>query len=158
VRIDIDGSNLKQLSYGKHDVLPAISPDGRWIVFTRLEGGKYTLIKIPSEGGPATQLTDYGSRGPSVSPDGKWIACEHFPGGNQPTILAVVPFGGGQPAKVFPLPRTYHPPLLWTPDDHAISFINSVNGVDNIKDRICLHKRWLDSSLQLVQDPISSSE
>jgi hypothetical protein len=33
-----------------------------------------------------------------------------------------------------------------------------VNGVDNIKDRICLHKRWLDSSLQLVQDPISSSE
>lgn len=131
-RMDLDGSNLKQLSDGKQDVLPAISPDGRWIVFTRLEGGKYILMKVPNEGGPATQLTDYGSRGPSVSPDGKWIACEYFPGPNQLPSVAVVPFEGGPPAKVFPLPRTYVQPLLWTSDGRAISFINSVSGVDNI--------------------------
>jgi len=102
------------------------------VVFTRLQGGKYTLMKVPSGGGPASQLRDYGSRWPSVSPDGKWIACKYFPGQNQPTSLAIVPFAGGQPAKVFPMAGTYGPALLWTPDGRAISFINSVNGVDNV--------------------------
>ncbi len=131
-RMDMDGSNLKQLSDGTQDVLPAISPDGKWIIFTRLAGGNYTLMKVPSEGGPETQMTDYGSRGPSVSPDGKWIACEYFPGRNQPTSVAVIPFAGGPPAKVFALPRSYEQPIRWTPDGRAVSFINSVNGVDNI--------------------------
>jgi Tol biopolymer transport system component len=45
----------------------------------------------------------------------------------------MVPFAGGQPAKVFPLPVTVGAFLLhWTPDGHAISFINNVNGVGNI--------------------------
>jgi eukaryotic-like serine/threonine-protein kinase len=131
-RMDMDGGNLKQLSDGTQDVLPAISPDGKWIVFTRLAGGKYTLMRVPSEGGPMSQLTDYGSRGPSISPDGKWIACEYFPGPNQPTSVAVIPFEGGPPAKVFALPPSYDQPLLWSPDGHAVSFMNSVNGVDNI--------------------------
>jgi hypothetical protein len=70
-----------------------------------------------SGGGPASQLTDYASSWPSVSPDGKWIACVSIPGQNQPVSLAVVPFAGGQPAKVFPLPVTYGSPLHWTPED-----------------------------------------
>jgi Tol biopolymer transport system component len=56
----------------------------------------------------------------------------YFSGQNQPASLAMVPFAGGQPAKVFPLPVTSDAPLLWTPDGHAISFVNSVNGVGNI--------------------------
>ena len=83
---------------------PAISPDGRWVVFRQLQGGKCVLMKVSSEGGPASQLTDYTSGLPSVSPDGKWIACFYFPSQNQPASLAMVPFAGGQPAKVFPLP------------------------------------------------------
>ena len=131
--MDMDGSNLKQLTEGKEDLCPAISPDGRWVVFNRSQGGKYILMKVPSEGGPASQLTDYTSIRPSVSPDGKWIACFYFPGQNQPGSLAMVPFAGGQPAKVFPLPAAGRLlPFVWTPDGRAISFINSVNGVDNI--------------------------
>jgi Tol biopolymer transport system component len=130
--MDRDGANLKQLSDGKQDVLPAISPDGKWVVFTRLEGGKYTLMRVPAEGGPVSQLTDYSLRGPSISPDGKWIACEYFSGPNQLTSVAVVPFEGGPPAKIFPLPPSYNQPLRWTPDGRDISFINSLNGVDNI--------------------------
>jgi len=134
-RVDMDGGNMKQLTQGKFDVLPTISPDGRWVVFTRGESGKYVLMKVPSEGGPASQLTAYMSAGPSVSPDGKWIACLYYPGQNQPLSLAMIPFAGGQPAKVFPLPATVAGGLSiihWTPDGRAISFINSVNGVGNI--------------------------
>jgi Tol biopolymer transport system component len=132
-RTDVDGGNPKQLTQGKVDISPTISPDGRWVVFTRSESGKYFVMKVPSEGGPASQLTDYNSGWPSVSPDGKWIACfyRHMP--DQPWSLAMVPFAGGQPAKVIPLPATAGVPhLVWTPDGHAISFVNNVNGVGNI--------------------------
>jgi Tol biopolymer transport system component len=129
--MNMDGSNLKQLTQGKADRFPAISPDGRWVVFMRLEGGRWVLMKVPSEGGLAVQLTDYNSYFPSVSPDGRWIACWYLPSQNPPPGLAMVPFAGGQPAKVFPLPAAAGL-IAWTPDGHAISYINNVNGVGNI--------------------------
>jgi Tol biopolymer transport system component len=98
------------------------------VVFT----SSHTLMKVPSGGGPASQLTDYASYWPSVSPDGKWIACFYRPGQNQPESLAIVPFAGGQPAKVFPEPGSGPGPLLWTPDGQALSFVISVNGAGNI--------------------------
>jgi hypothetical protein len=131
-RMDMDGSNLKRLTRGKVDLHPALSPDGRWLVFTRIQGGKYVLMKVSSEGGTATQLGNSNLGWPSVSPDGRWIACANAVGGNQPSRLAMVPFAGGQPAKVFSAPYGAHAPLRWPPDGHAISFINSVNGADNI--------------------------
>jgi serine/threonine protein kinase/Tol biopolymer transport system component len=131
-RMDMDGGNLKQLTQGKVGQSPAISPDGRWVVFGGSQDGKGVLMKVPSGGGPASQLTDYNSGLPSVSPDGKWIACNYAPGQEQAASLAMVPFAGGQPAKVFPLPATAIPHFHWTPDGHAITFANIVNGVGNI--------------------------
>jgi serine/threonine protein kinase/Tol biopolymer transport system component len=130
-RMDLDGNHLKQLTQSRMGVLPAISPDGRWVVFVATQGGKSVLMKVPGGGGPESQLTDYDSTWPSVSPDGKWIACSYSPGHNQPPSLAIVPFAGGKPAKIFPL-LARNAPLRWTPDGHAISFIKSVNGVGNI--------------------------
>ena len=130
--MDMDGRDLKQLTHGEAVQFPAISPDGRWVVFIGFQGSKSVLMKVPSEGGPASQLTDYNVGGPSVSPDGKWIACEYFPGQNRPVSLAMVPFKGGQPAKVFPLPSTYQYPLHWTANGHRITFLSSVNGVGNV--------------------------
>jgi Tol biopolymer transport system component len=131
-RMDMEGRNLKQLTRGTQDLYPVTSPDGLSVVFTSSQGGKSVLMRVPSEGGPAVQLTDYNSSAPSVSPDGKWIACFYTPSQNQPTSLAMVPFAGGQPAKVFPLSVAASHPLHWTPDGHAISFTNTVNGVSNI--------------------------
>jgi Tol biopolymer transport system component len=131
-RTDMDGANLKQLTQGENDHYPAITPDGQWVVFSQARHGEDTLMKVASGGGPAVQLTNYASDYPSVSPDSKWIACVYYPGQNQPASLAIVPFEGGQPAKVFPLPANSELPIHWTPDGQAISFINSVNGVGNI--------------------------
>jgi Tol biopolymer transport system component/tRNA A-37 threonylcarbamoyl transferase component Bud32 len=131
-RMDMDGTNLKQLTQGETDGEPTISPDGQWVVFTSSQGSKTVLMKVPSKGGPAAQLTDYNSSSPSVSPDGKWIACVYITPENQPNSLAMVPFGGGQPTKVFPLPASAGFLALWTPDGRAISFVNRVNGVDNV--------------------------
>ena len=134
-RMDMDGSNLKQLSKEAAPYSFAISPDGQWVVFANTQGGKHVLMKVPSGGGPATQLTDYKAYWPSVSPDGKWIACAYSPGQNQPASLAMVPFAGGPPAKIFPLPATaggLFGGSSWTPNGQAISYINTINGVDNV--------------------------
>jgi Tol biopolymer transport system component len=143
-RMEMDGTNLKQLTQGERDLSPAVSPDGRWVVFTTVQGGKSVLMKVPSGGGPTSQLTDFDSGWPAVSPDGKWIAYLYPHGQNEPRSLAstetgwrawdlaMVPFAGGQPAKVFPLPATADPPLVWTPDGRAVSFPNLLNGVHNV--------------------------
>ena len=133
-RMDVDGGNLKELTQGWLDIRPAVSPDGQWVVFTSRQGGSNTLVKVPSEGGRPVQLTDYYSYYPSVSPNGKWIACFCISGQDQPSSLAILPFEGGPPAKVFPLPATFEDdyPIRWTPDGHALSFINSVDDVSNI--------------------------
>ena len=54
--VEMDGTNLKQLTQGKEDIDPAISPDGQWVVFTRTQGGKDVLMKVPSGGGPTARL------------------------------------------------------------------------------------------------------
>jgi len=132
-RIDLDGANLKQLTEGKHDVAPSISPDGRWVIFNRFKDNKTFLMKVSSDGGPATQLTDYQSMYPSVSPDGKWIACFYFAAQGQPRSLALVPFEGGQPAKFFPFPEDSLPrSFQWAPDGRAIFFVQSPNDISNI--------------------------
>ena len=47
--------------------------------------------------------------------------------------LAVIPFEGGQPAKTFDLPPTFHRGgLRWTPDGHAIAYTARRDGASNI--------------------------
>jgi Tol biopolymer transport system component len=89
-------------------------------------------MKVPSGGGPVSALTDYNSYFPSISPDGRWIACWYFPDPNQPSALAIVPFAGGLPAKVLPLPDTSGGDVHWTPDGHAVAFLNRTNSAVNV--------------------------
>ena len=132
-RIDMNGANEKRLTNGTQDFPPSITPDGQWVVYASVQGDKSVLMKVSSEGGPAIRLTDYDADYPSVSPDGKWIACSYVSDPSDPASLAIIPIGGGPPAKVFQLPETaIPPPLAWTPDGRAVSFINDVNGVGNI--------------------------
>jgi Tol biopolymer transport system component/DNA-binding winged helix-turn-helix (wHTH) protein len=132
-RMDMNSGNEKRLTDGTQDFPPSIAPDGQWVVYASVQGDKSVLMKVSSHGGPAIRLTDYDADYPSVSPDGKWIACSYIAHPNQRASLAIVPIAGGPPAKVFPLPETATPPpLAWTPDGRAVSFINNVNGVGNV--------------------------
>lgn len=122
-RMDRDGGNPKPLTVGRNNFRPAVSPDGQWVVFTSEQGGHSVLMKLPSTGGTPIQLTDYNSFFPAVSPDGKWIACWYFSGQDQPVQLAIIPFAGGQPAKVFTLPATSGGNIHWTPDGRSVAFL-----------------------------------
>lgn len=54
------------------DVMPAVSPDGRFIAFTSDRNGSWDIFIMPVDGGKAVQLTNDGAHDlhPSWSPDG----------------------------------------------------------------------------------------
>lgn len=74
------GTNRRQLTFGEsNQVDSTVSPDGNWIVYasTFFDGEKYryTLKKIPAEGGDPVQLLGEPCFAPHFSIDGQSISC-----------------------------------------------------------------------------------
>jgi len=63
-----------------HDMMPSISPDGRWIAFTSNRSGNWDIYVMPIDGGKALQLTTDGAPDlhPSWSPDGNGLVFCRF--------------------------------------------------------------------------------
>lgn len=123
-RMNIDGSNLTQLTNGDGEDSPHCSPDGRWVVYTRLERKGFdrpTVWRISIDGGEPKQLTNEFTTFPVISPDGKWIACTHS-APNQPGRIAIYPFEGGAPVKVFAHSVAGTPLIRWTPDGRFLTY------------------------------------
>jgi Tol biopolymer transport system component len=129
-RMDADGANPKQLTNGNYDRNPSFSPDGKWIVYTSFGATHPNLWRVSIDGGEPVQLNDKFSVGPTVSPDGQWIACYYWDERPDTQLgIALVPFEGGQPAKVFALPSSI---VRWAPDGSALTYVDSRSGVSNI--------------------------
>jgi Tol biopolymer transport system component len=95
-----EGGAERLLLQSKHDkVTPTISPDGRWLVYTVLQGGA---------GGPARYVAPTDRKGeerrltgtapfpeqhPEMSPDGAWCAFESTESGEQEVFIEPLPDG-----------------------------------------------------------------
>lgn len=132
-RMNIDGSNTVQLTKGNGEDLPSVSPDGRWLIYTDISSDKATLWRIPIDGGEPQQLTEPTTRTPSVSPDGKLIACFYLDEQTSGQYkLALIPFEGGKPIKIFPQPVSNNTNVRWTPDGRALTYVSTDKGVSNV--------------------------
>jgi Tol biopolymer transport system component len=127
-RIDIDGSNVKQLTNTAEDLGANISPDGRWVAYTSFLN-KGTVWKVAIDGGQPVQITDKASDLPAFSPDGKEIACGYL---ERTLQLAIVPSDGGQPIKTFSFPTGINTNLRWTADGRALIYGVTQKGVTNL--------------------------
>lgn len=120
-RIDIDGSNARQLTNGNGEINPQCSPAGEWVVFNSRFGGE-PLSKVPLDGGAPVGIMAKTSSGVAVSPDGKWIASTHYEPANINT--AIYPFEGGEPQKMLNVSSYY---FRWTPDGRALAYLDERN-------------------------------
>ena len=69
-----DGSHPKLMTPLSPSYFHGWSPDARWLAFVGQRDGKFTLFRVPVEGGAEQRLTSKGyDDGPEYSPDGKWI-------------------------------------------------------------------------------------
>jgi serine/threonine protein kinase/dipeptidyl aminopeptidase/acylaminoacyl peptidase len=94
-----DGTTPQQLTTDPSiDWMPAVSPDGRQIVFVSYRGGLPSLWRMDVDGRNLKQLTDREDRGPQISPDGRWIVFVSFRSGK----LAIwkMPIDGGAPVQL----------------------------------------------------------
>jgi len=96
-----DGTGQRQLtSELSNDYQPAVSPDGRTIVFVSNRAGIPNIWKMQNDGSKPEQLTFGGEDyRPEVSSDGKWVYFDSWDSG--PLLLMRVPIEGGDPQAVF---------------------------------------------------------
>ena len=121
-RIDADGRNAMQLVSAPDSVVPIVTPDNKYVVFSSSRTGKPTAAIVPLGGGSAVQVADLlvGSTGFDVSPDGKLLALRSADAQGQPTLI------------ICALPdcsdRRSLPPVSgrvrWTPDGGAIAYVD----------------------------------
>jgi DNA-binding winged helix-turn-helix (wHTH) protein/Tol biopolymer transport system component len=138
-RMEKDGANLKTLTAENSPDDPQCTPDGRWVVYAAPSPTKWSVLwKMPIEGGEATQLNDAISAHPSISPDGRLIACfyldEQTNTQTSQMSIAILPFEGGPPRKIFKAPATANrfAGIRWTADGRALTYVDSLNGYSNI--------------------------
>jgi eukaryotic-like serine/threonine-protein kinase len=134
--MNANGTEQRQLTVNPGaDDRPAVSPDGRYIVFVSERGGTFKIWRMNIAGNDQTQLTSRGVS-PQFSSDGRWVVYQggglwrvSIDGGDPvrltevvsiyPTIspdgkliafrtsggVTVIPFDGGQPIKTFDIPQ-----------------------------------------------------
>ena len=103
------------------------SPDGRRLVFSRLEPtNSVALWTVDIESGAEARLT---SPPPGAndwrgawSHDGKWIAFNRFPA-NAPSVLYLVPASGGEPRAVLQDKTVARAAATWSLDDRHVLFV-----------------------------------
>ena len=131
-RMDADGSNPTQLTNEGFASLPTCSPDGKWVVYARLND--MSVWRIPIQGGTPTQLRIQNRSSPlaQVSPDGKLLACTAWGATiSSPAVLTVVPFDGGEPLYRFDLPAAAAW-FRWAPEGKAMDYSLTRGGASNI--------------------------
>jgi TolB protein len=97
-----DGKEQRQLTRDpQNDVMPAVTPDGRHIVFTSDRTGGRNIWRMEIDGGGLKHLTSgQFDNFPSLSPDGRWVVYSSYRG-DGPTLWKVS-IDGGAPAQLSP--------------------------------------------------------
>jgi TolB protein len=128
-RMDSDGNNQKQLTNGIAEISPAISPDGRWIVYQDVND--LGLWKISIDGGAPAQLTNKLATQAAISPDGKLVACRYREQDLSPFGLGLIDFASGQTVKVIDMPANDNN-FAWSADGRSVLFVQRRSGISNL--------------------------
>lgn len=133
-RIDADGTNLRQLTFGDSRAGDStVSPDGNWIVYSTAvftnSSWKHSLWRLASAGGEPILLTNENCWSPHFSPDGKSLSC--IRDGKE---IAIISAETGATLKTFdtiPNP-TLSTGARWTPDGRNLVYIIHRKKVGNL--------------------------
>lgn len=139
-RMDADGTNVKQLSFGAGDVGPTCSLGSPWVYYRNVV--KQQIMRVPIEGGNSEIVPGTGSPGwilgvpgMGVSHDGKYLAYIAMKSGEHGELKIVVVdlMGVSEPrARVLDADPRVTSETRFTPDDKSVVYIVNENGADNL--------------------------
>ena len=132
-RMDIDGSNAKFLtSSAPFALLPQVTPDGQWVIYSSNDARDSRLFKVPITGGESVEITNKPIARAVISPDGSRIACLYRETADESYKIGILPFEGGPPLKLFDIISATTRLLRWANDGQSIYYTDQQNGVSNI--------------------------
>ncbi len=135
VRVDMKTGAKKQLTFGKFNLHPACSADGRWIVYVSHDAGPQRVFRVSVDGGSPQKLSEVDGFYPTFSPDGKWVAFNAAEGGTVETLrlyIVIIPADGGAPLYTIPTDPRLRSRIHFTPDGKALALPLIANGIGNI--------------------------
>ncbi|MGA9769336.1 MAG: winged helix-turn-helix domain-containing protein [Blastocatellia bacterium] len=137
-RMDIDGNNQKQMTFGVEENSPFLSPDGLWVYYHVESSAGKGFWRVSTDGGEPVplpyELPNMAPNPVAISPDGKHLACfyKETPS-DTASGIAILPIEGGKPLKKLPaLPTRSGIAIRWMPDSQSIAYISTAGGVSNV--------------------------
>jgi eukaryotic-like serine/threonine-protein kinase len=134
-RIDLKSGAMQQLTFGRTQDTPACSPDGRWVAYLSVDGGKAEVFRVPIDGGTPEKMSDLEGYLPQYSPDGKLVVFRYNQGTaeNYRHKAAVIPADGGAVLYTFDLdPRARDARVAFTPDGKSLICLIYDAGAGNL--------------------------
>jgi len=128
-RMDIDGSNAKQLTEGIGVSYFSLTPDDRWIIYNHWTPG---LWKVPVNGGERVKILDDYARGAEVSPDGKLLGYSTQDAKTNRIRIIILRYEDLTPVKTVEMPVTTDLMWRWSPDSSAIIYHDAPGGVSKL--------------------------
>ena len=130
-RMETDGTHLKQLTFSAYDDMPAVTHDGKWIIYRT----RNSVMKVPIDGGDSIKLFDKSALYPVISPDGRLLALlTNDKPDSQKWYLEVFDLSSLALISRFELPDTSKPfyGLRWEPNGRGLIYVSSADGASNL--------------------------
>ncbi|MFL6414365.1 MAG: protein kinase domain-containing protein [Bryobacteraceae bacterium] len=130
-RFTPETNEFTQLSSGaSYDESPAVSPDGKRVLYTSWNSTRPALYLVPATGGPSARVGTFLARNAEFSPDGQKIVCQMQDQANAKWTVAVVEVSDLEHPRFYP---DIQLPVRWAPDGRSLTTARTDNrGVSNI--------------------------
>src|SRR5467141_3310808 len=129
-RVDSNGTNLKRLTFGVNEILPACSNDGKWLYYVDIAENQF-LKRISNEGGSPETIIKSPSIPYDLSPDGKTVAAFEARESDHTAMLVIYSLEDGKKSAFEFDPRGLAD-IAFMPSGKAILYPVREKGVDNL--------------------------
>jgi serine/threonine protein kinase len=130
-RMDLNGTNLKQLTNGLNDREPVCAKAGNWVYYVDNADNRY-VKRIPIDGGSPETVVKYPVGAFGLSPDGKEIVSFELRELDHKLMLRVDNVETHQMAYSDIDQRALPDDLSFTPDGKGVVYLVREKGVDNL--------------------------
>jgi Tol biopolymer transport system component len=129
-RMDMAGTNIKQLTFGLNESNPECSRDGKWLYYVDRGDNRY-LKRISLEGGTAETIVNAPTGWYALSPDGKTIVKDEVRDSDHKLMLALYSFVDKKKSYIEYDQRALGG-FAFLPDGKSVAYVVRERAVDNL--------------------------
>jgi eukaryotic-like serine/threonine-protein kinase len=130
-RMDLNGTNMMQLTTGKNEQMPVCAKSGNWVYYLDNADNRY-LKRVPVDGGSPETVVKHSVGVFDISPDGKEVVSFELRELDHKLMLRIDDVETHQMTYSDMDQRALPSALTYIPDGKAVAYLVREKGVDNI--------------------------